>query len=120
MSLFPGGLELDLSGIPDRLHLGTSSFSSADWVGSFYPSGCRPAEFLAEYETVQLEVELTDEELSRYNEARALYTDLDPPPERRRDDATPTPPAVRARGAGRPTKRERRDLDRLRDHGDPE
>ncbi len=53
-------------------------------------------------------------------EARALYTDLDPPPERRRDDATPTPPAVRARGAGRPTKRERRDLDRLRDHGDPE
>jgi len=53
-------------------------------------------------------------------EARALYTDLDPPPERRRDDPTPTPPAIRARGAGRPTKRERRNLDRLWHPGDPE
>ncbi|MEZ4649959.1 MAG: DUF72 domain-containing protein [Candidatus Eisenbacteria bacterium] len=49
MSLFPGGLELDMSGLPQRLHLGTSSFSSADWVGPFYPPGSRPADFLGEY-----------------------------------------------------------------------
>ncbi len=32
-----------------NLHLGTSSWSSEDWVGSFYPSGTPPANFLAEY-----------------------------------------------------------------------
>ena len=49
MSLFPGGLELDLSGLPRSLHLGTSSFSSADWIGSFYPQDARPADFLGAY-----------------------------------------------------------------------
>ena len=43
--------------------------------------------------------------------ARALYDDLTPPaPPRARQ---PKPP-YRAPGAGRPTKRERRDIDRLR------
>jgi ribosome-associated heat shock protein Hsp15 len=36
-------------------------------------------------------------------EARALYEDLTPPPEPRQ-----TPPVLRERGAGRPTKRDRR------------
>lgn len=53
-------------------------------------------------------------------EARTLYTDLDPPPERRADDMAPRPPAARERGAGRPTKRDRRDLDRLRSYGEQE
>ena len=45
-------------------------------------------------------------------EARLLYDDLTPPaPPRIRQ---PKPP-YRAPGAGRPTKRERREIDRLRD-----
>ncbi len=32
-----------------RLHLGTSSFSAESWVGSFYPYGTKPANFLALY-----------------------------------------------------------------------
>ncbi len=32
-----------------NLHLGTSSWSSQDWVGVFYPPGTPPADFLAEY-----------------------------------------------------------------------
>jgi ribosome-associated heat shock protein Hsp15 len=43
--------------------------------------------------------------------ARALYEDLTPPEPPRPLQARPP---VRAPGAGRPTKRERRDLDRLR------
>lgn len=31
------------------LRLGTSSFSTADWVGPFYPDGTRPADFLSSY-----------------------------------------------------------------------
>lgn len=54
-------------------------------------------------------------------EARALYEDLAPIPERKADvaDATapgPTAPA-RDRGAGRPTKRDRRAIERLLDDG---
>ena len=43
--------------------------------------------------------------------ARALYTDLTPPAPPRSRQA---PPPYRAPGAGRPTKRERRQLERLR------
>ena len=46
-------------------------------------------------------------------EAQALYTDLDPPQPRSRD--TIPQQATREAGAGRPTKRERREIDALRD-----
>lgn len=32
-----------------NLHLGTSSWSSQDWVGPFYPPGTPPASFISEY-----------------------------------------------------------------------
>jgi ribosome-associated heat shock protein Hsp15 len=44
-------------------------------------------------------------------EAAALYEDLTPPPPPR--EARPGPAAYRPRGAGRPTKRDRRRIDRL-------
>ena len=44
-------------------------------------------------------------------EAKLLYEDLTPPPPPR--EARAAPPAVRPPGAGRPTKRERRLIDRL-------
>lgn len=46
-------------------------------------------------------------------DAAALYDDLSPPPPAR-DEAGLTPPLARPRGSGRPTKAERRALDRLR------
>lgn len=39
---------LDKPGSP-RLRLGTSSWSSEDWVGAFYPPGTPPANFISEY-----------------------------------------------------------------------
>jgi len=59
-------------------------------------------------------------------EAQALYEDLDPPEQQTRakaekaaDPTVPLPAAVREKGAGRPTKRERRAIDLLReDHDD--
>ncbi len=62
-------------------------------------------------------------------EARELYDDLDPPPERRASpdsdgsaarQSPPSQTAPRAPGAGRPTKRERRATDRLKSDGSPE
>lgn len=54
-------------------------------------------------------------------EARTLYEDLQPPPARqasaKRDETAGEPPQ-RDAGAGRPTKRERRALDKLMDDGD--
>lgn len=57
--------------------------------------------------------ELRDKPVSK-EEARTLYEDLSPP----RPEADPMqrlmmrPPALRERGAGRPTKKERRDMER--------
>ena len=50
-------------------------------------------------------------------EAQALYDDLDPPAPRAAEPepGTPAPAAAREPGAGRPTKAQRRALDRLRD-----
>lgn len=42
-------LTIDLTGIPARLRLGTSSFSSADWCGTFYPRGTKPGDYLRRY-----------------------------------------------------------------------
>ncbi|WP_443112606.1 RNA-binding S4 domain-containing protein [Devosia sp. ZB163] len=52
-------------------------------------------------------------------EAATLYEDLSPPPVPREDK--PAPHAARDPGAGRPTKRDRREIDRLRlEEGDGE
>jgi ribosome-associated heat shock protein Hsp15 len=48
-------------------------------------------------------------------EAATLYRDLTPPAEPKDTAAAPGP--IREPGAGRPTKRERRELDKLRDRG---
>lgn len=49
-------------------------------------------------------------------EARALYEDLTPAAPQR-EDFKPAPAARREPGAGRPTKKERREIDRFRDTG---
>lgn len=49
-------------------------------------------------------------------EAAGLYEDLSPPPLPR--EQKPAPHAAREAGAGRPTKKERRDTDRLLDGDD--
>jgi uncharacterized protein YecE (DUF72 family) len=45
--------------LPPKLHLGTSSFSSEDWVGPFYPAGTKAGDMLAFYaskfETVEID-----------------------------------------------------------------
>ncbi|MBO6949030.1 MAG: RNA-binding S4 domain-containing protein [Rhodospirillales bacterium] len=46
--------------------------------------------------------------------AQTLYNDLSPPASKKDDPDRPAPVAERERGAGRPTKRERRETDRLR------
>jgi ribosome-associated heat shock protein Hsp15 len=50
------------------------------------------------------------------DDARVLFEDLSPAPVR--SDPAPAPPAVREPGSGRPTKRERRAIDRLHDRDD--
>ncbi|MFD0915068.1 RNA-binding S4 domain-containing protein [Pseudahrensia aquimaris] len=47
-------------------------------------------------------------------EAQLLYEDLSPPPVKRDPTGRPLKQAVREEGAGRPTKKERRELSRFR------
>ena len=49
-------------------------------------------------------------------EARALYTDLDETAPTRKSDPKPASPVERETGTGRPTKKERREIDALRRH----
>lgn len=42
-------LRLDSSILPPTLRVGTSSFSSKDWTGGFYPADAAPADFLGLY-----------------------------------------------------------------------
>jgi ribosome-associated heat shock protein Hsp15 len=58
-----------------------------------------------------LKVVTVDERRGSAQVAARLYEDRSPPPPPR---TTWAPPPFRTPGAGRPTKRERRDLDRLR------
>ncbi|MBZ9796240.1 RNA-binding S4 domain-containing protein [Mesorhizobium sp. ES1-4] len=48
-------------------------------------------------------------------EARTLYEDMSPPPAPKGDVLPDAIPALREAGSGRPTKKERRQTDRLRD-----
>ncbi|EFL87967.1 RNA-binding S4 domain-containing protein [Ahrensia sp. R2A130] len=50
-----------------------------------------------------------------YEEARHMYEDLSPVIPKRDPATRPLPQAVREEGAGRPSKKERRELNRLRD-----
>ncbi len=63
-----------------------------------------------------LVVKLPGERRGPYEEAKLLYKDLTPPAEKK--PFSPSEPGVRAPGAGRPTKKERRALDDLR--GEPD
>jgi ribosome-associated heat shock protein Hsp15 len=67
-------------------------------------------EVLVERRTYILVVKAPGERRGPYEEARLLYDDHSPPPER----LTPFEQAQRAPGAGRPEKKDRRALDRLR------
>ncbi|CAH0338542.1 RNA-binding S4 domain-containing protein [Rhizobium sp. CECT 9324] len=60
-----------------------------------------------------LVVRLPGERRGPYEEARHLYEDVSPPP-KKRDAFSPMEQAVRAPGAGRPTKRDRRAIEDLR------
>ncbi len=68
-----------------------------------------------EWERVWIVLELHDRPLPKAEAAR-LYEDQSPPrPERKPEDRwLHRPPVVREKGLGRPTKRDRRRLDRLR------
>ncbi len=48
-SLLDEATAVDVSALPDSLWVGTSSFSSPDWVGSLYPRGSKPGQFLSHY-----------------------------------------------------------------------
>ena len=50
-------------------------------------------------------------------EARMLYEDLSPPPTPKEAAPADAIPPLREAGSGRPTKRERRETDKLRDRG---
>ena len=71
---------------------------------------------IGEWTRVLIVKELKDKPVSK-EEARTLFEDLSPP----RPESDPLqrlmrrPPALREKGAGRPTKKERREIDRWED-----
>ncbi|MBW9114278.1 RNA-binding S4 domain-containing protein [Rhizobium cauense] len=69
-------------------------------------------ELTLERRDVVLIVKSGGERRGPYEEARLLYDDLTPPPDETKR-LTPYEQAMRATGAGRPTKKERRAIDRL-------
>jgi len=69
-------------------------------------------EVTLERRDVVLIVKSGGERRGPYEEARLLYDDLTPPPDETKR-LTPYEQAMRATGAGRPTKKERRAIDRL-------
>lgn len=74
----------------------------------------------SDFGETRLRVLLAGERRGPYEEARKLYEDISPPRPPRA--SVPEQQAARARGSGRPTKRERRETDRLHwsiDDGDP-
>jgi ribosome-associated heat shock protein Hsp15 len=75
---------------------------------------------IGEWTRVLIVKELREKPVSK-EEARTLYEDLSPP----RPEADPfrrllrRPPVVREKGSGRPTKKERRDIDRWEEGEEP-
>ncbi|ARM90459.1 RNA-binding S4 domain-containing protein [Rhizobium sp. CIAT894] len=69
-------------------------------------------ELTLERRDVVLVVRFAGERRGPYEEARLLYEDLSPPPDETKR-LTPYEQAIRASGSGRPTKKERRAIDRL-------
>lgn len=69
-------------------------------------------EVSAERKDLVLAMLLPGERRGPFEEARHLYQDMTP--ERPKDRLANSEPAMRDRGAGRPTKKERRAIDRLR------
>ena len=67
-------------------------------------------EVIVERRTYILVVKAPGERRGPYEEAKLLYEDLSPPPEK----LTPYEQAQRMPGTGRPEKKDRRELDRLR------
>jgi uncharacterized protein YecE (DUF72 family) len=51
-------VRIDLSDLPGGFHVGTSSFSTVDWRGVFYPDDLEPSEFLSYYAEVFRTVEI--------------------------------------------------------------
>ncbi len=81
----------------------------------------QPSQTIKAGDTVELALERRDivlvvkscgERRGPYEEARLLYEDLTPPPDETKR-LTAYEQAMRATGAGRPTKKERRAIDRL-------
>jgi ribosome-associated heat shock protein Hsp15 len=69
-------------------------------------------ELALERRDVILLVRLAGERRGPFEEARLLYEDLTPPPDETKR-LTPYEQAIRGSGSGRPTKKERRAIDRL-------
>jgi ribosome-associated heat shock protein Hsp15 len=74
-------------------------------------------ELTLERRTVVLVVRLPGTRRGPFEEAKLLYEDLTPPPDETKR-LTAFEQALRAPGAGRPTKRERRAIDRLMSEDD--